>query len=65
VKNVEDLIVCTTGGEFYFKNENAEKVYEAINKAGARGAEWTTPVKLSDGRTVVFIVRNIAYFEWE
>lgn len=59
------LKVITTDGhegiiELY--NEDAIAAHKAIEDAGKREADWTTPVKLSDGSKVTFVLRNIVAF---
>jgi hypothetical protein len=52
------------GREYIYSGTDAYNVHSAINKAGARGAEWTTPTILENRSEVVFIVRNITQFRY-
>jgi hypothetical protein len=58
------LTIYTAKSIFIYNDENAKRVYEAINNAGARGSGWTTPTKLIDGTEVVFVISNIIAFEY-
>lgn len=58
-------VTTVDGREYIYEDDDAENVYKAINSAGARGAEWTTPADLYDGSSVVFITRNITQFKYE
>lgn len=62
---VSKICVETTGENYIFEGEDAKNVYNAINLAGMRGAEWTTPTELSNGMTIVLALNNIVYFEFK
>lgn len=52
------------GREYIYDGADAHNVHYSINKAGARGAEWTTPTTLENGSEVIFILRNITQFRY-
>lgn len=58
------LVVETNFGKWEYDGEDAIKVYNAINNAGARGAGWAT-VTISNGYYITFILRNISYFAFK
>lgn len=44
------LRIYTSKEIFVFENEDEINVNEAVNDAGMRGSEWTTPIKLQSGK---------------
>lgn len=63
--SINDVFIVANNNTYSYEGEDAEKVYKAINDAGARGAEWTTPVKVGSGYNVVFVIKNIVYFGYK
>lgn len=58
------LSVYTVNDEFVFSDEeDVQEVYKAINNAGARGAEWSIPIELKNGKRITFILKNIIAIE--
>ncbi|GGJ48911.1 hypothetical protein [Virgibacillus salexigens] len=47
------------GEDALFKGKDAEKIYNSINNAGAKGAAWAGPIKLENGWSVTFVLSNI------
>jgi hypothetical protein len=48
-----------------YSGKDADAIFAGINNAGARGAEWTGPIELSNGVIITFVLRNIVAFYYE
>lgn len=59
------LRIYTSKEIFVFENEDEINVYEAVNDAGMKGSEWTTPIKLQSGKNMIFVLSNIIAIEFD
>lgn len=63
--NLKFLKIKTiNGSDFLYEDDDATAVYNVINIAIQRGAEWTMPAKLKNGVEIVFQLRNIVKFNY-
>lgn len=60
---MKKLAVWINDREVVFEGEDAIKVQDAIEKAGARGAAWTTPIELSNGEFMTLVIDKIAAWQ--
>ena len=63
-ERVSCLKVVTLKDDYIFYGEDAENVFESIFMSGARGAEWSRPVRLRDGFEITFVLDNIISFSF-
>ncbi|MCL1700761.1 hypothetical protein [Lysinibacillus sp. Bpr_S20] len=60
-----DLKIYTVKDNYVFEGNEAECVMNEITRAASGNAEWTVPVNLNSGKSIVFVLSNIIAIEYE
>lgn len=65
VGEMVNLKIYTVKDDYVFEGIEAERVMNEITKAASGNAEWTVPVNLNSGKSIMFVLSNIIVIEYE